>query len=858
MAREAVKTTPSGSWIYRQEAALAKEENQLGRDEDRKKSMSDYLRSGTQELEYTEALLKAKESEDEVTNHLGALGERELGRLGQDSAKMASELRSLAERKDTHENNIFKAKQKLEEFRHQMNWDQQTLEEFLEESAHKDEDTMAIIKYAQQDEQWIKSLTLAIEKKTLEASEKHKALDKELMETVLAQIALNKMAENLQQAHLETQQLLHQWENTIKQMKRRDADMQRCALQLAEANQNIRGKKAMVTDMKHFLDTLSNNNKEAERKITVTSQQAVKLRHHLKEQENNCSSLQDELRSCKGELDKTTSDMNSLTSNLGRIKKDIQANNEKIKGVRVYNAALEEKLKAVTETALSEEERAAQMEQFLRDEEHSIKVLDVQMDDLTKQLFHHKQHLHATKNKEKNFIAQVSKSKSTIIHLESQLKKLEKEVTKQQITMNEQDGQLITLTAKLAWLQGVDNSEEKKVLETKLAEVTKDLEEKKTTAKMLTSMLKESEDDIRYLKKEIDKATAQKRDLISKVEEFLLLCATKEKELKSLRMKRQDSIVENKIMKMRVKHVRDLLYNKADSVLSLEKRKLQLQRAINKREAEIKVYNEMLNQQLKISEQDSQKLSAELNGKLSKIELMKKHFEAVSLSMAAPEEDKEKSQAYYIVKAALEKEELKREGDALDAKIRKMELENKALENTIHLSDNNNFMFQESLNRISKSSPEYQEQLKLEEQLRVAEETLRHKRKQRQELQQDLQDMSTTSESLQQEQQVEGDKIADKRSPRWSTCSKVTKAIRSAKNTKSERLRRKDIKLRELKEFNKSMDKMLNEAMEDKPDLRSVLDKYFLQANVCPSPSSTPTSQRSSKTNSARSSTSLS
>lgn len=849
-------------------------ENKLSEFEDRIHAMAEHLKNVRQELSHTQALCRAKEKESECEVHFKSLAEREDGRLRQEIQRLKNELVALRDKRNIQENNIFKATQRLEDLKCQLNWDHQALEAWLEESARKDEDAMAIVKYAKQDEGKIRELTLCIEKMTIEANQKRKILDNEMTETILSQIELDKIAEDFRKAHTERQDLIHQWENTIEQMQKRDEEMDQCSLLLAKVKQEIREREMVLKEKFNFLQSEVENNKEYEKNISNAERQAAKLRLENQAQETNCTYLKNELNSLKGTVDRTATDLESMRTQLANVKKEIVDRNNKLKTTKEYNEGLVQKLKSVNESTLSVEERANRMEEMLKEEEQTIKEIEFQLQQLREQQFKRNQELANQKEKEKNTEAEIIGSRTALQNLNSRLHKLDRDSLKQQEMIYGQDFQIQHLERKMSKLQGELNTDEKLVLEAKVAELNSNLAEKKDTCSMLTTQLRKLEDDIRYVKKELERTGAERNDLTTKIEELNLFNDISEKELKKIRLKKQDFMVEDNILKLEVKRLRDLLYNKADNVLSLEKRKLQLQAAMKERAEEIKVHRDMLQTQVRIVDQERQRLSAEVQERLSKIDKLRKRYEILMISTAAPEGEEDKSQAYYVIKAAQEKEELQREGDELDAKIRKSEKELRALENTLHVINSRNTTYRKSFQRVTETSEEYEEKLRLDELKRAVEEKYRYKRRQIRELQEDIQGMNSTLDNLLKDEAVHHEKSEEAQTKIMNLnkeleaqkqklervikqCSKLAREIRTAKKGRGETTEERDINLRGLRDFNRSVNMMLVEAMGDQPELASALQIYFQQAKLpLPAVVSTPSSRHSSTPASARSSTS--
>ncbi|XP_028832995.1 coiled-coil domain-containing protein 39 [Denticeps clupeoides] len=852
--------------ITRKQREKSRKDNRVAGYSERVHALTEHLRNVRQEVTHAQVLDKAREKQTDSETHCTALDERERGRLHQGVVQMKKELQALMEKKTSQEDQTFKSAQKLDTLKCQMKWDQQTLDAWLDESARRDEDTMAIIKYAQQEESRIRDLTLAVEKKSLQCSQKKKVLDNHLTETMAAQVALDKTVENMRQARMERQDLISQWESPVLEMRKRDQEIEQCTQLLAQVNQEKREKTDHINEKKDFLESEVQNNKEFETKITKAERLSSRLRQQLQAQERNRGRLQDELESLKGVVGRAALDVDAARSQMSSMKKDAQDKSTKVEEVRVQNAALEGKLEALMQTGVSKEERAQQMELLLMDKERRVKDLDVALQRQREALFRKTQQLQVLRQQEKDMSGQLSASRVVLTNLTSRLRALDLKALKQEEIIYNQDFQIQLLERKRSRLQGETNAGEKKVLETRVSELSSAVDDKRRTLSSNHSLLRKLQDGVRHVMRKMERTGAQKQDLTTKSKELNLYIDASQKELKTMRQRNQDTMVDGRLLKLEVQHLRDLLYARADGVLSLETQRLQLQTKMKEKHVEVRLHCDLLTKQSKITEQECQALRAEVQERMAKVDKMGKRYE--SLILTGPDLEEERSQAYYVIKAAQEKEELQQNGDELERKMRKAELEMRALENTLHVVNSRNTSYRQSFSQVTESSEEFQQMLWLEKQKEVMEEKVRLKRRHLRDLQDDVQGMTSTLSVLEldevelrgREETMQSSVLAINKelfTQREKLQRVKTQSSKITKETKQEMFQERDLQLWELKEIHRTINSKLLEAMEQNPVLTNTLQVYFAQANLpLPTPGSTLSSRRTSKASSARSSVS--
>lgn len=815
-------------------------------------AMSTHMKNVQQELAHTQALYDAKGRQIESEDHFKQLAERESGRLAMEIKRMEKDVTDISDHLTTIQNNIYRGNEKIEAIRTELRLEKEELDEWLRVQSEKEEDNMALLKYSKEDDIKIKALSLQIEKLMQEVNKKKSNLSAEVTETQVAQMELEKTTESFKELHNERQELITNWENTIKSMQDSDKRILEIQEEYQKSKSEIREKQAIIDEKQAFLDQQLQNNVETEKKIGLFDRQVSKYKLEQTEENTSLIQFKDEVEVMKNTLSKTATDLINKRAEIVNLKNELLERQNRFEIQKQLRVDAKNKLAMVTSDTMSLEQKAQQLQEMIKQEESKNKELDRELKILRGIQFKQNQELFRLKQQEKNLSAEITGGEAAAKNLQSKIIKLDQEALKQQALLYAQEFQIQQLERKVRRAQGDRTDEEKEILIKKIEALNQELEMQNQKWVLLNTQLKKSQGDLREAKRTFDTLDKEKNGVIEAIDSLKFYNESATNQLSSKIKEKEEQMVEESILRLELRKLRGFLNVRADEVFTLENRQVQLQCSMEERTKEIEIHKDMLRLKIKNAEEERHSANSELRDRIGKVEKLKRRYEILTTQFAPQEGEEEHSQAFYVIKAAQQREELQREGDELDAKIRKAEKEIKGLENTLKLMNDRNEEYRMNLYKSELNSTDLQHKEMLELEYKSSMEKYKIKRQEIQDLQQQLVQLERSLSSITYDEgnrmqaiqalesrlvmiSKELDDQRQKRERAYKQVHKMTKDLRKGSgNAYTATNDELDIMIREHKEVSSMTLNELNKLSERYPGVAVLTQQLFSAHGVLP------------------------
>lgn len=670
---------------------------------DRITVMTEHLSNVQQELVYTQSRVDVKKKEIGTEDHLKQLSTREAGRIQEDVQKLQRKKEDLDEKLNTLQKDVYRGTEQLDQFKLLMNWNQEELEQWALASRQKEEDNLALQKYMRADDVRIKELNLHIEKMAKSVSEKKRELEDEVTETQAAQIMLDKTADDFKQLHSERQNLVRQWEEAIEAMKRRDVAIQDASEAFAEKKMELREKQSMLDAQARFLENEELNNKEVNMQISSADRAVGKLRDQIGVEGHAANELHEEVEVIKNTLAKTATELQQVQAQNRTLKEDFHRKEDHLEMIKRKVEKTKAKLENEIMQLDSLDDKSAELRRLQDAEEQKLRDVQKQVVDLKETMFKSGQKLFALRTKERDLIAEIAGGQSQNKNMNLKVNQLDSQIMKQQELLYNADFQIQGLERRVARASGERSDEETRVLNQRIEKLTTVLEGVNVEHTLLTNQLKQAEDNLKAATRTKLDCAATTESLNSVIAELKLETETTIRSVKERVKEKEEKLVASDILQLEVKRLRDIFTMRTDEMYGLENRKRQLEMSIEERKHEIEIHKETLQAQLKLLQEEMHRITLEMKERELRVEKLQSKFEVTAGRIQSDGGDEEKSQAYYVIKAAQEREELQREGDALDSEIAKAEKEVGALEATLNKLLDKNKAYRTSFRRVDQN-----------------------------------------------------------------------------------------------------------------------------------------------------------
>ena len=472
------------------ETKLKAVEAELSETQERITVMKEHLKSVTNEQLHTQRLVDAKVKEISTEDHLKQLAERESGRFHAEFKKLQGEIAELEDKVNLLQNGIFKGNEQMEQFKLQMNWNQDELEQWALAARQKEEDNLALLKYTKADESKMKELSLQLEK-MMDAEGKKKAqLEEEVTKTQANQIELDKTAEDFRALHKERQELVVQWEAAVQAMQKRDEAIKESHEEFAAVKGVLREKQEALHERDAFLQTERKNNAELDLKIAGHERTIGKKRELAIMEAQRVDVLVEQVETQRAVLSKAATEMGKAKAESAQATQDVVVVKETLETARQKLLAAEQMLDASQKNVSDGERAAKQMEEYAVAEVQRDRAAEKELQVLKERMFKESQKLFGVRQRESELTAELSGAKRVSTLMAQRVKRLDEEAQRSKELVYTSDFQLQLMERKVARASGVRSATEQAELHKRIALLEAQAEKEKAQVSMIDKQVK--------------------------------------------------------------------------------------------------------------------------------------------------------------------------------------------------------------------------------------------------------------------------------------------------------------------------------------------------------------------------------
>lgn len=725
--------------------------------DDRVKVLNEHYKSVQEEFKQTQFLVDSKNKEIESEDHMKQIEERQAGKFKNDLEKIEAVAADFQDRLNNIQNMIFKANERIDQFKLEMNWNQEELEQWALASRQKEEDNLTLEKYRRADDAKIKELQLKIESQTLEVARKMADLEREVAETRAAQMQLDKTAEECKRVHEERHKIYERLVDMVRRQEEKKKGIEMLGKSLGNVTIELKQREDEKRNKKDSLSGQEKSNKTKEAENEAKGRIEDTERKKLKKSEEDVQNLEDVVKSLKTELSARAMTLSQLRAEATMMSQKLDQQKERLLRTRALLENTRKQLSKHADTETNLESRRKDAQNNFVESTKAVKAKEKELDKLKEKYIKVSQELFKLSEEKVKSIALAGQQLASKKNLDAKRKALAEEQEKQEEKLYNLDYKIQEITRKVAQASGEGTQEEKMRKEALKKSEEERAKEKESEATELHKEIGKLEDEKKAVERNIDKCVKEKIELDNVVHNLKLETDMLNYGIQALIKKKEGVLLNHDLMKLEIQNRVKVVSLAADESIGEENKKAQLEMSLEEREKEIHVHKDIMSAEVKAAEEERHKIAVELQDRMNKVKNLKIRYESLIEQNKAQfkdgegEDGGEHSQAYYVIKAAQEKEELQRYGDELDGKINKCQKELQALKNTLeHLKKRNRNVREKFTEGVVKADIEKKEVL--EEQCRAASETLFKRRKELGRLQKECEDM------MKRVMQIEGQK----------------------------------------------------------------------------------------------------